>query len=655
MLQTRCTSWMLAMSLLGACSFGTYSGEVDDGRNPGPGTGSATEDAGIPQLSDLPCEVAAILGSECLLCHWPVPSHGAPTRLDSLSALRAPSQSQPTMSNAQLALERMQSATSPMPPAPYARATDAQIAQWSAWVGGGTQAGSCVADAGDAGVPPVGDGGVSGSSDAGVSGDLPCDVAHLLGAYCTGCHGSPPANGAPVVLSSLDALRAASPDHPTQTEGERASFRMSPASSAQPMPPSPYAAVPTAERDAFASWIAAGMPAGSCTAPTDGGLPPVTDGGVDAGPSDGGVAGDLPCGIADTLAIYCTACHGSPPSNGAPFSLNSLAALRAMSPTYPGQTRAQRSLVRMQSTTQPMPPAPYAPVPSPKVNEFSGWVSSGTPAGTCTAPSDGGTPPVSDGGVDAGTPDAGVAGDLPCDVADVLTSSCTSCHGNPPGGGAPMALTTLAQLRAPSPSNSSVTTGQACVNRMASTTTPMPPPPAAPVAAAKQSAFAAWVSAGMQAGTCTVDAGTPDPVFSGPPTCTSGTYWTQGDEGSSSMHPGRACIACHQSSREDAPSFAIAGTAYPTGHEYDECFGSAAQGAVVSVTDSRNVTRTFTVNRAGNFSGSASGGWPAFPIRAQITFAGKTRAMSGAVSSGDCNTCHTLQGTSGAPGRIALP
>ena len=43
------------------------------------------------------------------------------------------------------------------------------------------------------------------------------------------------------------------------------------------------------------------------------------------------------------------------------------------------------------------------------------------------------------------------------------------------------------------------------------------------------------------------------------------------------------------------------------------------------------------------------------PIRAQITFGGKTRAMTGAVSSGDCNACHTLNGTSGAPGRIALP
>ena len=145
-----------------------------------------------------------------------------------------------------------------------------------------------------------------------------------------------------------------------------------------------------------------------------------------------------------------------------------------------------------------------------------------------------------------------------------------------------MALTSLAQLRASSPSNAAVTNGQACVQRMASTTAPMPPPPAAPVAASKQSAFSAWVSSGMPAGSCGVDAGTPDPAFTGPPTCSSGAYWTGGE--SSSMRPGEACIAC-----------------------------------------------------------------------AKITFGGKTRAMSGGVNSGDCNTCHTLNGASGAPGRIALP
>ena len=515
---------------IGACSFQRYP---DEGQGSGPS--SVLQDSGtIATPTDLPCDVASFLGADCLLCHGPVPTNGAPNRLDSLDALRAPAYSQPSKSNGQLALERIQSSTSPMPPPPYARASAAQIS-------------------------------------------------------------------------------------------------------------------------AFGSWVGAGMPAGSCNAPVDGGTPPLGDGGVDAGPSDAGVVNDLPCGVASTLGTYCTACHGVPPSNGAPISLNSLAALRAMSPKYPSQTEGQRSLTRMSSTSSPMPPAPYAGVPSAAITEFQGWVSSGMPAGSCTAPTDGGTPPVGDGGVDAGPSDAGVAGDLPCDVADVLTSSCTSCHGSPPTGGAPMALTSLAQLHAASPSNAAVTNGQACVQRMASTTAPMPPSPAPAVDPTKQAAFSAWVSSGMPAGSCTVDAG-PDPVFSGPPTCTSGSYWTQGDEGSSQMHPGRACIACHQGNRE-APSFAIAGSAFPTGHEYDDCFGSAASGATVTVTDKNGTAHTTTVNSAGNFSiGSGQyPGWPVFPIRAQITKSGRTRVMSGAVSSGDCNSCHTLQGTQGAPGRVALP
>lgn len=377
------------------------------------------------------------------------------------------------------------------------------------------------------------------------------------------------------------------------------------------------------------------------------------------GPGDAGpvpALTDLPCDVAGFLGADCLLCHGPVPRDGAPNRLDSLAALKAPAYSQPTKSNGGLALERIQSATSPMPPAPYARATSAQVSGFATWIDAGMPAGSCAAPTgDAGPPPLGDGGVDAGPSDAGVSGDLPCDVADVLTHSCTSCHGNPPTGGGPMALTSLAQLRAASPSNPAVSNGQACVQRMASTTSPMPPPPAAPVVAAKQSAFAAWVSAGMQPGTCTVDAGTPDPVFSGPPTCTSNSYWTSGDQGSSSMHPGLACIACHQSRGGEAPTFAIAGTAYPSGHEYDDCFGSAARNARVDVTDRNGVTRSYTVNGAGNFSGQAGGGWPVFPIRAQITFNGKTRAMGGAVSSGDCNTCHTLQGASGAPGRIALP
>ena len=261
------------------------------------------------------------------------------------------------------------------------------------------------------------------------------------------------------------------------------------------------------------------------------------------------------------------------------------------------------------------------------------------------------------GGAAGGTSNPTVSGDLPCEAANVLVSACTGCHGSPLSGGAPQALNSLATLTAMSPGYPTQSNGQRAVVRMASTTSPMPPSPNPGVPAADQTAFAAWVTAGMPGGTCAniVDAGTvvQDPAFSGPNVCTSNRFWTQGDHGSSSMHPGLACIACHN--RGEGPTFAVAGTVYPTGHELDDCYGSSASGATVTVTDKNGTSKSFNTNGAGNFSGAPGGGWPVFPITASVSFGGKTRSMVTAVPSGDCNTCHTLRGANNAPGRIALP
>jgi len=507
------------------------------------------------------------------------------------------------------------------------------------------------------------------ASDGGtVSGNIPCDVAAVISTYCVACHGSPPSQGAPNSLTSVGAFKAASISEPSKTIGQVALERM--ASTTAPMPPAPHAAVPSSGQATVAAWVNAGMPAGSCgTAAPDAGVvsPGGGTGGSDGGstPADAGVSGDLPCNIASILAADCTSCHGTPPTNGAPVSLNSLATLKAYSTTHPTETEGQLAITRMAATTAPMPPLPAAPVSSSNQSAFSSWVDAGMPGGTCGAPTpDGGTGGGGpDGGTgDAGTgggSDAGVSGDLPCDVANLLTGYCTVCHGSPPAGGAPDSLNSLAALTSMSVSEPTKTRAQVCVERMASTTAPMPPPPNASVPAASQASFSAWVDAGTPAGTCgapTPDGGPPpDPTFSGPPTCTSGVYWTQGNEGSSRMHPGLACIVCHTQSGGDGPRFAVAGTVYPTGHEYDDCDGSAASGAVVTVTDITGVSKSFTANAVGNFYGSPVTGWPVFPITAQVTFSGKVRLMSTAVSSGDCNSCHTLDGANGAPGRIALP
>ena len=261
----------------------------------------------------------------------------------------------------------------------------------------------------------------------------------------------------------------------------------------------------------------------------------------------------------------------------------------------------------------------------------------------------GGTSASADGG---GAGGSAASLDLPCAAGDILVASCLGCHGSPTANGAPQPLNTLAALQAASPGYPSQSNGQRAVVRMASTTAPMPPSPNPAVPAAEQTAFANWVDAGMPAGTCAnvPDAGAVavDPAFSGPPTCTSGQTYT-GSEGGT-MRPGEACISCHQAN--GGPRFTVGGTVYPTGHEPDDCVASASAGAVVTVTDSTGVTASFTANGNGNFYGNAT---LTFPITAVVSFGGKTRAMTTAVPSGDCNSCHTETGANGAPGRIALP
>ncbi|MGE5180924.1 MAG: hypothetical protein ACM31C_02630, partial [Acidobacteriota bacterium] len=197
----------------------------------------------------------------------------------------------------------------------------------------------------------------------------------------------------------------------------------------------------------------------------------------------------------------------------------------------------------------------------------------------------------------------GGGGDLPCDVAQVLSDHCTSCHSSPPTGGAPYPLVTYGDLTAPV---AGVTRAQRALIRMTSAAMPMPPLPAAAVPADQVGVFQAWLASGMPTGSC----GISDP-FSGPSVCTSGAYWNGGEGGG--MAPGEACIACHKNDRE-APKFTIAGTVYATGHEPNDCDGTNTAPSVV-ITDANGATLTLPVNGAGNFYAQAA---VAFPIKAEV-------------------------------------
>jgi hypothetical protein len=153
-----------------------------------------------------------------------------------------------------------------------------------------------------------------------------------------------------------------------------------------------------------------------------------------------------------------------------------------------------------------------------------------------------------------------------------------------------------------------------------------------------------------------VDLG-PDP-FDVPVTCSSGVTRDSNESEGELMMPGRACNACHSdfnaSTGEASPIFRFAGTLYPTGHEPDDCVGSAAFGAEVWVTDATGFIFSTKANRSGNFLLETKHAFVP-PYSARVRFQGRERWMLRPQTNGDCNSCHSQDGLMDAPGRIALP
>ena len=251
------------------------------------------------------------------------------------------------------------------------------------------------------------------------------------------------------------------------------------------------------------------------------------------------------------------------------------------------------------------------------------------------------------GGGSSSTGGGTVGADLPCEVADVL-GNCSACHATAkPSGG--VSLRSRADLLAPSPSDSSVTVADRALLRMQDSASPMPP--AGQLPAADIATFEGWINDGMPAGNCD---GPPPPET----VCTSDTYWTQGNHESPDMHPGVACIACHEApgGGEHGPPLLFAGTVYPTVHEPDDCRGGGPtiDGATVVVTDANGVEHSATVRSNGNFLIESQANL-ATPIHAEVRRNGKVNKMKDPVDSGDCNSCHTVDGANDAPGRILAP
>jgi hypothetical protein len=270
----------------------------------------------------------------------------------------------------------------------------------------------------------------------------------------------------------------------------------------------------------------------------------------------------------------------------------------------------------------------------------------GTSSGTTGAGGSGQTT----GGGGGAAPATGV----PCDVATVFATSCNSCHGSTPSGGAPISLVTLADLTAKAPDGK--TYAEDSLARMQAGTMP----PGGGATPAEIATLQAWIGGGMKEGpSCgsgaggaggSTGAGGADP-FQAPAKCTSGQNYQGGD--GSDMEPGKACNHCHN--QGEGPTLAIAGTVYPSAHEPDDCIAADVSGAQVIITDANGTEFTLNVRTgSGNFR-TGKGQYPVKPYTAKVVYQGRTRAMASKQSESDCNFCHTQNGANGAPGRVLLP
>lgn len=139
------------------------------------------------------------------------------------------------------------------------------------------------------------------------------------------------------------------------------------------------------------------------TSGSDSSAPPAprADGGTTPPPPPPPQGAGLPCNVQAMLAAKCTSCHSDPPVNGSLSGLVTIGDLMATAREDPTKNEAQLSLIRMQSTTSPMPPANVNnPVTSAELAAFQSWVN-GNYQGSCA---DAGPPPPPPTNVFTGAP-----------------------------------------------------------------------------------------------------------------------------------------------------------------------------------------------------------------------------------------------------------
>ena len=178
----------------------------------------------------------------------------------------------------------------------------------------------------------------------------------------------------------------------------------------------------------------------------------------------------------------------------------------------------------------------------------------------------------------------------------------------------------------------------------------------------------AGVASGSSSGPGTEDATTAgatsggssggDP-FGGDSVCSRGLEWNMGNKESPFMNPGMACLTCHMQMAPQVSAGSLGGGRVgAAGPGPDLCFGvGGVEGPmVVGITDADMVVTELPVNEGGNFLWDRfEHGTIAFPITVRVVRGAEERVMLTPQMDGNCNNCHTEDGTNNAPGRIVAP
>lgn len=115
--------------------------------------------------------------------------------------------------------------------------------------------------------------------------------------------------------------------------------------------------------------------------------------------------------------------------------------------------------------------------------------------------------------------------------------------------------------------------------------------------------------------------------------------------------PGQPCGLCHDGALGDPPAFSVAGTIY-----VDEAATTAAKGAVVTLTDSKEQTYRATANEVGNFYVTPSEFLPAYPMKVSVTYDRVVVDMSSEVGrGGSCAACHVKPAGPTSAGPVFIP